>query len=76
MPQIVAAVLIGAGIAAGVKWIAKEVTKAVHVPPLASEDLSGPEHVSEHARVTPRDLGVLVYDAETGVYRPAGKRAG
>jgi hypothetical protein len=72
MPQIVAAVLIGAGIAAGVKWIAKEVAKAAHETRLASEDLSRHEPVG----VTPRDLGVLVYDAESGVYRPADKRAG
>jgi hypothetical protein len=69
MPQIVAAVLIGAGIAAGVKWLAKEMTRATR---LASEDLKrrGP------VMAAPRDLGELEYDAETGVYRPVEKRAG
>jgi hypothetical protein len=70
MPQIVAAVLIGAGIAAGVKWLAKEVAKAV--------DASRVEDERDHGRaaaVTPKDLGALVYDAETGVYRPQRKRA-
>lgn len=72
MPQIVAAMLIGAGIAAGVKWLTKEVGKAAQAARLSPEDLSGHEPV----RVAPRDLGVLVYDAETGVYRPDGRRAG
>jgi hypothetical protein len=76
MPQIVAAVLIGAGIAAGVKWLAKEVGKAAQAARLAAEDLGRPEPASEPVRVTPRDLGVLEYDAKTGVYRPAGKRTG
>jgi hypothetical protein len=72
MPQIVAAVLIGAGIAAGVKWLAKEVAKAAQATRLATEDLKRGEPVT----VAPRDLGVLEYDAKSGVYRPAGKRAG
>ncbi len=71
MPQIVAAVLIGAGIAAGVKWLAKEVAKAAHATRLAPEDLKQRQTVA----VTPRDLGTLEYDAETGVYRPVRKRA-
>jgi hypothetical protein len=63
MPQIVAAVLIGAGIAAGVKWLAKEVSKATRFAPQDS---------ARHQPVTasPRDLGTLEYDARTGVYRP------
>jgi hypothetical protein len=71
MPQVVAAVLIGAGIAAGVKWLAKEMTKAAQETRLASEDLKRRGPVT----AAPRDLGALEYDAETGVYRPAGKRA-
>ncbi len=72
MPQIVAVVLIGAGIAAGVKWLAKEVAKAAQATRLASEDLArhGP------VPVAPRDLGALEYDAKTGVYRPTRQRAG
>jgi hypothetical protein len=71
MPQIVAAVLIGVGVAAGVKWIAREVAKAAQAARLAPEDLQRHEPVT----AAPRDLGALVYDAKTGVYRPAGKRA-
>jgi len=71
MPQIVAAVLIGAGIAAGVKWLAKEMTRAAQGARLASEDMPRAEPVT----VAPKDLGALELDAKTGVYRPARKRA-
>jgi hypothetical protein len=72
MPQIVAAVLIGAGLAAGVKWVAKEMARAARVTRLATEEMSRREPVAR----APKDLGTLVLDAETGVYRPVGKRAG
>jgi hypothetical protein len=72
MPQIVAAMLIGAGIGAGIKWLTKEVGKAAQAARLAPEDLGGHEPVG----MAPVDLGVLVYDPDTGVYRPAGKRTG
>jgi hypothetical protein len=66
MPQIVAALLIGAGIAAGVKWIAREMARAAQATRLT------PEHLKRREPVTaaPRDLGALEYDAKTGVYRP------
>jgi hypothetical protein len=72
MPQIVAAVLIGAGIAAGVKWLAKEVTRAARSARLATEELRPREPVV----AAPKDLGPLELDAKTGVYRPVGKRVG
>lgn len=70
MPQVVAAVLIGAGIAAGVKWLAKEMARAAEAARAAHEDLG-------RRRVTtaPKDLGTLEWDAKAGVYRPSGKRA-
>ncbi len=70
MPQLVAAVLIGAGIAAGVKWLAKEVGK--QAARLGPEDLQQGQPV----HVAPRDLGALEYDADTGVYRPTAKSVG
>jgi len=73
MPQIVAAVLIGAGIAAGVKWLAKEVVKATQATRFAPEDL---ERRRQPVTAAPRDLGTLEYDPRTGVYRPVRKRAG
>ncbi len=72
MPQIVAAVLIGAGIAAGVKWFAKEVTRAARSARVATEELSRREPVG----AAPKNLGALEFDAKSGLYRPAGKRAG
>jgi hypothetical protein len=69
MPQIVAAVLIGAGIAAGVKWLAKEVAKAANVTRVSTEDAK-----RRRPMVAPRDLGTLEYDAKAGVYRPLRKR--
>ena len=70
MPQVVAAVLIGPGIAAGVKWLAKEMARAAEAARAAHEDLG-------RRRVTaaPKDLGTLEWDAKAGVYRPSGKRA-
>lgn len=70
MPQLVAAVLIGAGIAAAVKWIAREVSRAADMARDAHEQMTrGPE-----LRPVPRDLGKLEWDAEAGVYRPARRR--
>lgn len=67
MPQVVAAVLIGAGIAAGVKWIAKEMARAADA---AHDELT---RRREPAQVAPKDLGTLEWDAKAGVYRPSGK---
>jgi hypothetical protein len=69
MPQVVAAVLIGAGIAAGFKWIAREMARAV-------DDARGAHDDRPPRNVTaPKDLGRLEWDAKSGVYRPAGKRS-
>ncbi len=70
MPQLVAAVLIGAGVAAGVKWIAREMTRAAEMAREAHDQMTrGPE-----LRTVPKDLGTLEWDAEAGVYRPARRR--
>lgn len=71
MPQVVAAVLIGAGIAAGVKWVMKEMARAAEATRLAHEELQRRATVSS----APKDLGSLEWDAKSGVYRPASKRA-
>jgi hypothetical protein len=69
MPQVVAAVLIGAGIAAGFKWIAKEMARAADEARVAHGKM-GHRNVS----TAPKDLGALEWDAKSGVYRPATKR--
>ena len=71
MPHLIAVVLIGAGIVAGVKWIAREVARA------AGGDSSQEQMVSNDPLATvPKDLGALVWDADAGVYRPATRRTG
>ena len=72
MPQVVAAVLIGAGLAAGVKWLAKEMARAAQAARLVNDKPKRREPVT----AAPKDLGTLVWDAKAGVYRPAGKHAG
>jgi hypothetical protein len=69
MPQVVAAVLIGAGIAAGFKWIAKEMARVADEARVAHRDTA-----SRNVTTAPKDLGRLEWDAKSGVYRPAGKR--
>jgi len=71
MPQVVAAVLIGAGLAAGVKWLAKEMARAAQAARLADDKPKSRKPVM----AAPKDLGTLEFDAEAGVYRPAGKHA-
>lgn len=68
MPQVVAAVLIGAGIAAGFKWIAKEMARAAEEARVAHGE------TGRKVATAPKDLGALEWDAESGVYRPAAKR--
>lgn len=70
MPQLVAAVLIGAGVAAGVKWIAREVARAAEIARQAHEQMTRPSEL----QTVPKDLGTLEWDAEAGVYRPARRR--
>ncbi len=70
MPQVMAAVLVGAGIAAGVKWVMKEMTRAAEATRVAHDELKNRDPVAAR----PKDLGKLEFDAKTGVYRPARKR--
>jgi hypothetical protein len=69
MPQIVVAVLIGAGITAGFKWIAREMVRAADEERVAHKNTG-----RDNLRSVPKDLGALEWDAKSGVYRPAGKR--
>ena len=60
MPQLVVLGLLGAGLYAGYRLIAREVRRAVVA---AEAELANRKGV-------PRDLGTLEWDAEAGVYRP------
>ncbi len=66
MPHVVAAVIVGAGFAAGLTWVAKELKRAAQAARDAGDRLQPQPHM---VRV-PKDLGTLVWDAEAGVYRP------
>jgi len=70
MPHVVAFVLIGAGVAAGLTWAAKELRRASHNPRLARQKPRRRPHVT----TSPKDLGALEWDAKAGVYRPSAKR--
>ena len=71
MPQVMAAVLIGAGIAAGVKWFVREMARAAEATRLAHEELNRRDPMQSAS--APKDLGKLEYDPAAGVYRPARK---
>lgn len=67
MPHVVAAVLIGAGVAAGMKWLAKEMSRASEAAREAAERMTH----NTSLKSMPKDLGYLEWDADAGVYRPS-----
>jgi hypothetical protein len=69
MPHVVAAVLIGAGVAAGMKWLAKEMSRASEAARDAAERMTS----NTSLKSMPRDLGYLEWDADAGVYRPRNR---
>ena len=71
MPHVMFAVLVGAGIGAGMKWLAREMARAADVARMAHDQMSRPP-----LKVAPKDLGMLEWDADAGVYRPGGRRNG
>lgn len=74
MPQVVAAVLIGAGIAAGMKWLAKEMQRVADAARTAQEHMAREQATRGPIASAPKDLGYLEWDAEAGVYRPSRTR--
>lgn len=70
MPHVVAAVLIGAGVAAGMKWLAKEMSRASEAAREAAERMTH----NTPLKSMPKDLGYLEWDADAGVYRPSKRR--
>ena len=69
MPHVVAAVLIGAGVAAGMKWLAKEMARASQAARDAAERMTH----NTPLKSMPKDLGYLEWDADAGVYRPRNR---
>jgi hypothetical protein len=66
MPHVFAAVLIGAGVAAGVRWIAREMARGADAARAAHEQMLR----GNPLKSVPKDLGALEWDADAGVYRP------
>ena len=69
MPHVVAAVLSGAGVAAGMKWLAKEMSRASQAARDAAERMAS----NTPLKSMPTDLGYLEWDADAGVYRPRNR---
>jgi uncharacterized protein YbjQ (UPF0145 family) len=68
MPQVIAAMVIGASVYAGFKWLSKLLGDAQNAAKRMEEEAR-----RERARATAqtaKDLGALELDPETGVYRP------
>lgn len=68
MPQLIALALVGAGLYAGYRWLAREARRAAAAAEQARAEIE--RRAAETARV-PRNLGALEWDDETHVYRPA-----
>ena len=69
MPQLIALGLLGAGLYAGYRWIARQGEQVAAQLREAEEALRR----REAARVSPANAPRLEADPETGIYRPAGK---
>lgn len=65
MPQVIALAIAGAGLFASYKWISREVRRV-----LAQMEAEDELQRAPAKTVTPKDLGTLEWDPETGVYRP------
>jgi hypothetical protein len=68
MPQVIGLMLIGAGVWAGYKALSQAVARIA--ADLASSDEDARRQQERAARRAEKDLGTLVYDPESGVYRP------
>lgn len=65
MPQLAIAMIVGAGLMAGYKWVSRELQR--------QSDLAARAEVreaQETAAKVPRDLGALEWDEAAQVYRP------
>jgi len=67
MPQLVAVMLAGAGIYAGLKWLSRTLERHAREAHRQTEEAR--RRATETARVA-KDLGDLEYDPEARVYKP------
>lgn len=66
MPYVVVPVLIAAGIFAGARWLATELSRQAEEAARMAEELQR----RANATRVPKDLGALEYDPAAQVYRP------
>ena len=67
MPQVIAAMVVGASVYAGFKWLSKLLGEAQDAATRMEEAHRRNSRANSH---TPKDLGALELDPETGVYKP------
>lgn len=65
MPQLAIAMIVGAGLMAGYKWVSRELQRHADVAARAEV-----REAQETTAMAPRDLGVLEWDEAAQVYRP------
>ena len=66
MPQVIALALLGAGLYAGYRWLARTASGIGAEMGHAEDELG-----QEAAGRIEKDLGALEYDPKSGLYRPA-----
>jgi hypothetical protein len=64
MPQVIAAMVVGASVYAGFKWLSKLLGEAQDAATRMEEARRRNPRQTSH---TPKDLGALEHDPETGV---------
>jgi hypothetical protein len=69
MPQVIAVMLAGAGLYAGMKWLSRTFSEAQR---RAEAEARRQEAVARGAQAA-KDLGTLELDPQSGVYRPRTK---
>jgi hypothetical protein len=71
MPQLAVLALVGAGLYAGYRWVARTLQAEAAAAQRQAEEML--RRASEAARI-PKDLGTLEWDEQAQVYRPAKHR--
>lgn len=71
MPQILAVMIAGAGIYKGLQWISNFLERKAEETAREAEEIA---RGGAEAHRVPKDLGVLVLDPETNVYRPRASK--
>ena len=68
MPQVIAAMIAGYSVYAGLKWLSRALTQTQNAAKRMEEEARRQQ--GRTASNTPKDLGALEFDPETGVYKP------